>query len=448
MHSENNKLIRPLARGLAISLIVMIAFSVSDCTSGHVASVKVISDSTGHKLTVDDTDYFINGMNWDYYPIGTNYSYILWDQPEEFILKVLDDEMSAMKAMGVNTIRQYVGVPPRWVKYIYETYDIFTILNHPFARYGMEIDGKWIANVNYGDPATRDQVLADVISMIEQFRYVPGVLMWLLGNENNYGLIWESSETQDMPEAQANHLQQARDLYSLFNEAIRIIHIRDNRRPVAIANGDDQFIDLIAQEIKNLDIFGTNSYRGASFGDLFQVVNDKLGLPLLFTEFGADAYHATEMREDQTSQARYLVQNWGEIYSNSRGHGTIGNAIGGCTFQFSDGWWKSGPDDNLDIHDIHASWANGGYFEDFVHGNNNMNEEWFGVCGKEAAETEGIYKLLPRKAYYVLQQVHQLNPLSPELSLEDIQSHFASITSSLMDTLSSESEKADEMITP
>ena len=448
MYSKYNKLIHPSMKGLVLSLILMLGLSLSDCTSGHVASVKVVSDSTGHKLTVDDSDYFVNGMNWDYYPIGTNYSYHLWDQPEPFIIEVLDEEMTALRDMGVNTIRQFRGIPPRWVKYIYETYGIFTILNYTFARYGIEINGNWVANVDYGDPETREIVLTDVISMVEQFRYVPGVLLWLLGNENNYGLIWESAETMDMPAASEKDLQNARDLYSLLNEAIKIIHIRDNRRPVAIANGDNQFIDIIAEEIEDLDIFGTNVYRGTSFGDLFQVVNEKLGVPILLTELGADAYHAVEKREDQESQARYLRENWREIYENSKGHGTTGNAIGGCTFQFSDGWWKSGQDDNLDIHDFNASWSNGGYSEDFVHGEKNMNEEWFGICAKEATDSQGMYKLLPRKAYYVLQEIHALDPLSPELGLDDIQAYFARIVIGEIDTLLSEPINSDELTQP
>lgn len=44
--------------------------------------------------------------------------------------------MPLLKDMGINTIRQYVGVPPRWVRYIYETYGIYTIINHPCGRYG------------------------------------------------------------------------------------------------------------------------------------------------------------------------------------------------------------------------------------------------------------------------------------------------------------------------
>ena len=33
------------------------------------------------------------------------------------------------------------GIPPRWIKYIYEKYGIYTVLNHSVGRYGMTIDG-------------------------------------------------------------------------------------------------------------------------------------------------------------------------------------------------------------------------------------------------------------------------------------------------------------------
>ena len=41
--------------------------------------------------------------------------------------------MSLLKAMGVNTIRHYVGMPPRWVQYVYETYGIYTVSTTPSA---------------------------------------------------------------------------------------------------------------------------------------------------------------------------------------------------------------------------------------------------------------------------------------------------------------------------
>lgn len=437
MYPEHSKLSHLPRMTLAICFALLLSSSLFNCTSDPVAFVKVVSDSTGQKLSVDNKDFFVKGMNWDYYPIGTNYKFVLWDQPDDFIREVLDEEMSHLQSMGVNTIRQYVGVPPGWVAYIYETYGIFTVLNHNFARYGLEVNGEWIANTDYGDPATRELILDEIIQMIEQFRYVPGVLMWLLGNENNYGLIWETADTQDMPEAKESHHNKARDLYTLYNEAIRIIHIRDNHRPVGIANGDVQFIDLIAQEIEGLDIFGSNSYRGSSFEDLFQIVDENLGVPVLLTEFGADAFNARDQREDQEYQAQVLLENWREIYLQAQGNGAIGNSIGGLTFQFSDGWWKAGPDDKLSLHDSTASWSNGGYSNDFSPGFNNMNEEWFGVMERIPSETKNRDLLRPRMAYHILQKIHAIDPLSIDLKSQELEYYFSTLSRTDLDSITS-----------
>ena len=122
-----------------------------------------------------------------------------------------------------------------------------------------------------------------------------------------------------------------------------------------------------------------------------------------------------------------LKGNWKEIYENAAGIGKSGNSLGGFTFQFSDGWWKYGQTKNLDIHDTNASWSNGGYQFDFAKGENNMNEEWFGICAKGPTNGNGNYQLYPRSAYYILKEVHQINPYSKGESLSDIDSHFNKI---------------------
>ena len=78
-------------------------------------NVKVIDNQQGIKLSVNGNDFMINGMNWDYFPIGTNYSYSLWNQSEDVIKVALDAEMSLLKNMGVNTIRVYTGIQPKWI---------------------------------------------------------------------------------------------------------------------------------------------------------------------------------------------------------------------------------------------------------------------------------------------------------------------------------------------
>jgi hypothetical protein len=119
-----------------------------------------------------------------------------------------------------------------------------------------------------------------------------------------------------------------------------------------------------------------------------------------------------------------MVENWTDIYSNAAGLGKNENSLGGFTFQFSDGWWKYGQTKNLEVHDNNASWSNGGYQFDFEEGKNNMNEEWFGICAKGPTNSKGLYQLYPRTAYYMLKEVHQMNPYTSDLTLLDIEAYF------------------------
>ncbi len=399
---------------------------------GQTANVAVVQDQTGMKLQVNGRNYIVNGMNWDYFPIGTNYSYSLWKQPDDIIHAALDAEMSLLKNMGVNTIRQYTGVPARWVKYIYEKYGIYTILNHSFGRYGLTLDGAWVPNTEYSDPRVRELLLAEVTQMVNEYKDTPGLLLYLLGNENNYGLFWEGAETENIPVQDRKSTKRATAMYKLFNEATVAMKAADKSHPVAICNGDLLFLEIIKTECKDIDILGTNMYRGVSFGDAFERVKNELNKPILFTEFGADAFNARDNAEDQQSQAYYMVGNWKEIYENAAGLGKAGNSLGGFTFQFSDGWWKFGQTSNLSVHDDNASWSNGGYQYDYDAGENNMNEEWFGICAKGPTSPRGLYSLYPRAAYYALKEVHTLNPYNNG-SLQGVESHFASIQ--LMDAV-------------
>jgi hypothetical protein len=413
-------------------LLLLLLFQVA-IVRAQADHVSVIQGTSGMKLSVNNKDFIVNGMNWDYFPVGTNFSYSLWNQPDDIIQAALDTEMSMLKNMGVNTIRQYTGVPARWIKYIYENYGIYTMLNHSFGRYGLTLDGEWVANTEYSDPRVKKLLMAEVASMVKDYKGTPGLLLYLLGNENNYGLFWEGAETENIPLEDRKSTIRAKAMYVLFNEATVAMKGSDTDHPVAICNGDLLFLDLIKQECKDIDILGLNMYRGVSFGDAFQRVKDELNKPILFTEFGADAFNTLENAEDQEAQAFYMLGNWKEIYENTAGLGKAGNSLGGFTFQFSDGWWKFGQTKFLDVHDNNASWSNGGYLRDFQKGENNMNEEWFGVCAKGQTSPRGLYALYPRAAYYALKQAHTLNPYAQGTTLEGIGSHFASIQ--LMDAV-------------
>ncbi len=394
-------------------VLTLLAFYFFSCQSTDFQKVIIVQDEKGKKLQVGNEDFFIHGMNWDYFPIGTTYDYNLWDKDEEFIREALDYEMALLRNMGVNTLRQYDNIPPRWITYIYDNFGIYTVINHSFGRYGITTpDGEWEANTDYTNIHTRESLLSEADALARNYRNTPGLLMYLLGNENNYGLHWEGAATEDIPtDDTQNALDNARAMYRLFNDAAIRIRKIDNAVPVAICNGDLQYIDIIAEECDAVDVFGTNIYRGKSFDSTFIHVKEKLGMPVMLTEFGSDAYHAIDSIEVQKEQAYYLLHNWYEVMVNAYGHNNAGNVLGGFTFHFSDGWWKHLQDKNLHIHDTHASWSNGGYSFDYHTSHNNMNEEWFGICAKDTPAVEGgHYKLKPRAAYYLLSEIHRHNP--------------------------------------
>jgi hypothetical protein len=422
-------------------LIVFVLMLTVSPLFSQADNVKVITDNSGMKLVVNGNNFMINGMNWDYIPIGTNtVNANFWQKSDDDIKAGLDAEMGLLKNMGVNAIRQYTGVPARWIKYIYENYGIYTMLNHSFGRYGLTLDGVWTPVTDYADPKTQAFLMAEVDQLVKDYKDTPGLLLYLLGNENNYGLFWQGAETEDFPDAEEERAfigeSRGRPMYKLMNEAAKKMKALDASHPVAICNGDVLFIDIIAEECKDVDIYGTNVYRGISFGDMFQVVKDKLNKPIMLTEFGADAFNAMQNEEDQYSQAYYMTGNWKEIYENAAGLGKAENSIGGFTFQFSDGWWKFGFDDrkNADVHDNNASWSNGGYARDLAkEGANNMNEEWFGICAKGPTNERGLYTLYPRAAYYSLKEAHQLDPYAAGMTLDFLNNYFNNIE--LMDAV-------------
>jgi hypothetical protein len=409
-------------------------FSLSLLATGLAAQadrVNVVEANDGTRLVVNGEPFMVNGMNWDYFPIGTNFNYSLWNQSDAVIRAALDTEMSLLKNMGVNTVRMYTGVQPKWIAYIYENYGIYTMLNHSFGRYGLTIDGSWVAVTDYRDPKTKELLMSEATKLAEQYQNTPGLLMYLLGNENNYGLFWAGAETEDFPEGEEriNAVGEARGrpMYRLMNDAAKSMKSIDGSHPVAICNGDLLFLNIVAEECPDVDIYGTNMYRGVSFGDAFERVKNEYGKPILFTEFGADAFNAITNAEDQESQAYYMLGNWQDIYANAAGLGQAGNSIGGFTFQFSDGWWKYGQTKNLDVHDANASWANGGYGRDLLEGQNNMNEEWFGICAKGPTNERGLYDLYPRAAYYALDEAHDFDPYAEGQTLGDLNQYFGDI---------------------
>lgn len=386
----------------------VIAMAFALCASLFAQKVTVKKDAGGWKLYDGKTAVEVKGIVWSFTPIGENYTYSLFDQDEAFIQRMIDTDMPMLKSMGVNVIRCFTTIPPKWVEYIYTKYGIYTVINDLLGRYGVSVNGTWYPQTDYSDYYTREVLIQQAKDTAEKFKDVKGVLMYMFGNESNYGLVWSSSEIENLPVGEQNVVK-AGYLYDLLEKAMAACKEIDPDRPVGIVNGDVQYLDLISKLCPSLDVLGVNAYRGYKFYDSFyENVADTLDKPIVLTESGADAFNDILHQEDQFAQMTYLKTQWQEIYEQSYGKGKSQNMLGGFVFEWMDEWWKRYQVKNLDIHD-EASWANAGYELDYKEGSNNMSEEWFGICAQSTITENGINIRIPRAAYYMLSDAWKLS---------------------------------------
>ena len=149
--------------------LILILFLFTASVFAQVDQVTVVNNDEGVKLVVNGQDFMINGMNWDYIPIGTNtVNANFWEKSDDFIKAGLDSEMSLLKNMGVNVIRQYTGVPAKWIQYIYENYGIYTMLNHSFGRYGLTLDDVWVPVTKYDELRTQEFLLTEIDNLVKE----------------------------------------------------------------------------------------------------------------------------------------------------------------------------------------------------------------------------------------------------------------------------------------
>jgi len=360
-----------------------------------------------YQLIVDRKPYIVKGVCYNPIPIGQNHEYDWWSDPNKPWLA----DGKLMKEMGVNTVRIYqTGENPEAVKQVikdlYELYGIRTIL------------GNWLGFWEYpcpfyGDKLFQDKIKKEVLGMVNLYKDEPGILLWILGNENNYsclGLInkWSTDEIDKETNPEKQKAMRAKIYYSYVNDLAKEIHKIDLNHPVALGNGELIGLEFADQFSPEVDLVACIIYRGKTFGNLFNSLKATFDKPVLLSEFGADAYDAYLKKEDQNMQAFFLESQWRQIYENlSTNKAGAGNCIGGTTFEWADEWWKhqDSASDGWKTHDIEAGWSNGSYYFDIkAPDNKNMNEEWFGIVALSEQLENGINKRVPRKAYYVIKE--------------------------------------------
>ncbi len=296
-------------------------------------------------------------------------------------------DFQLMKEMGLNTLRIYQqpASPNREVlKKMFQDYGIRVIMGDYLGKYTFGSGATWFEGTDYDNPEHRKNMLESVKKMVMEFKDEPYVLMWLLGNENNYGIACNADKK---PES----------YYKFVNEVAQWIKSVDKNHPVAVSNGDTLYLDIFAKNAPEVDVFAANVYRGDyGFGSFWEQVLDASGKPAFITEYGCPAYakHLT-LEEGEDAQALYHKGNWLDIDENLAGNAKgVGNALGGIVFEWLDEWWKNyEPFAHDRKSDAIGPFPGGYYFE-----------EWFGIIG-QGDGTKSPYLRQLRKSYFVYKEL-------------------------------------------
>jgi hypothetical protein len=286
--------------------------------------------------------------------------------------------------MGCNTIRVYHHASNKpLLRDLYENFGIMALMGDFLGAYAIGSGVSWYKGTDYTDPKQQQEMLDNLKSMVEAHKDEGYVLMWVLGNENNYGVA--NSAKKDPV-----------SYYRFVNRAAELIKSIDpHQRPVAICNGEVMFLDIFAEECPSVDVFGLNTYRGEyGFGHLWLTVKNEVDKPVLITEYGCPAYNMyTDQETAEDLQAGYLKNCWTDIIMNSNGWGH-GNSLGGVLFEWSDEWWKAYEPYK---HDTKPLWA--GSFPDGW-----MYEEWLGLTSQGSGKNSPYQRVL-RKSYHVYKRL-------------------------------------------
>ncbi len=284
----------------------------------------------GRRLVVDGVAIQLRGVCWNPVPLGGTHPESL-DFPG-----FAATDIPLMRAAGVNVVRTYEPILDL---------EVLDALHEAGIKVLMTVYA-------YGgnDPSS-------AVSTVNAVKDHPAVFMWLVGNEWNYnGLYVDLSFEESL---------------SRVAEAAQLVKAADPGHLVATVYGELPASATIAS-LSAIDVWGINSYRGISFGDLFSSWESLSGLPMFIAEYGADAYDAREGgAENLSAQAEATAALAGELETNAARSGGV--ASGGTIFEWADEWWKDGAGDPS-VHDVGGIAPGGGPYPDAT-----FNEEWWGL---------------------------------------------------------------------
>ena len=354
---------------------------------------------SGTSLIVNRNQFTVKSVGYQPIPIGEDVSYDVFSDTATN-RKIWARDLPIISNLGFNTIRTWARISSRAFLDECAANGIYVIMGYPLNN---SLDLSIIEN--------RISLMDDFSSYVDTYKDHPAVLMWAVGNEDNYHYMGDGQVLIGEDRALS-------PFYTMVNEMARAAYETEgpSYHPVMFPNGDRYYIgrdsffvtitvtDADGQReeeymrkvrasdtsMNYLDIWGANVYRGPSFGTFFSEYKARSDKPLIITEYGTDSFDnrvGAETDESMGWQADYAVSLWTEIVNCSF-------CIGGSLMAYSDEWWKAGDPSSHD---------SGGYQLN-AHEDEYANEEYWGIVRFK----DGTDQLEKKPVYYDLSG--ELNP--------------------------------------
>jgi hypothetical protein len=292
---------------------------------------------------IDEEKFFLKGIG---YEIGAYPGMLPWNHP--FNREILENDLARIVDAGFNTIRTWNAFTDQELQVVQE--------------YGLKIImGLWIDPAgDYSDPAFVNTSLQQIEDVLSYSKNYDNIIAYLIMNEPMPDHIFDVGYSH---------------VYSLWKQAMQLIHSLHPGRPVSMANTcvgdfiDPQIFDFSAYNIYPYNPSTVNySYTYPAYvKSIFQQRTDDH--PLVVTEYGLSVSpsgpgnwgYGGNTPEEQAAGIQYMYRSMID-----------GSASGSCVFNYSDGWWKAG---NEFMHDDAA-------------------EEWFGLVEYTSVDdTYGIGRI-------------------------------------------------------
>lgn len=336
------------------------------------------------QLLINGKPFIMKGVCYSPTRKGASYpSGLIFLNPSDEDLALIEKDFQMMHAAGVNTLRTYVPMLDQRVLDLLVKYEFKTI----------------VPSLN-----TFDTPIEDIINTVSILKNHPSTLIWELGNEWNYNYFYSKipsslGNDKPLPDEIANGIGLIESV-NLIKHAIDTIRVIDTIHPISTVIGDlpndNNFWLSLPDE--RINLYASNIYGGLTFchpsNNRFERWKSISNKPLYISEFGTDAFNSILNHEDPDSQAIGTRALLTEIQNNLSANDPNNILVGGSIFEWNDEWWKDG-NGSPDVHDsggiVPADIENGPYPD------NVFNEEWWGIVDIDRN---------PRPAYDVLKEFY------------------------------------------